>query len=155
MTDLKEIKEDIIDYINRELEHLEDKISKQFLSSEKIVENIEITTKDLDKRIYNDAQLRQIAFQESSSAHKKFWTNFKWFIGIVIIIVSTLFTIGIITWADVRDYKEYKLIVNKHIEDSVLRLNNIEKYQLNDTFKEEIIYMRELLKNLQQNKENK
>lgn len=123
----KTLKEEIIEYIDKEHDHLEEKFNNKILSLEKITVKIEDTLSSMNSRIYSDAQLREISSEEFTKHQKGFWGNLKWFIGITITTLLLIAGVGIVTWSNVRDYvtfkDEYKIEVN-NIKKNIQSLMN-------------------------------
>ncbi len=114
--ELKTLKSEIISYVDKENEHLEDKINSRLQSLEKILESIEVKVTGLGENMRSDPELKVIAAEESALSYRKFWGNFKWFIGITLVSVVTILIAGIITWSDVRDYTHFKNKIENDVQ---------------------------------------
>ena len=139
------LKDDVLKYVDKEIEHVNDGIDTRLKPLNKILTGIETSITTLDSKVYSPAELREIAYNESVRSQKKFWNNFRWFVGITLSLVVAVFIVGVVSWADLRDYSTDKIEMNTKITKNVDDINTLKSKRLSEKVIERLKEIKEIM----------
>lgn len=143
------LKKEIKDYIRTEIEHVNEGVGSKFESvsslalnfdtlKNNIYDKIDNNFNKLDDRIVTEAKIEKISGAAVKEGFKDFWETFRWFVGVVAVILTIVVGTAIIMWADVRDYPKYKEKAEILMKKNETDVTALTKTQLNSTIQEDL-----------------